>query len=67
MKKNKITNIKKEKNNPKVVNNRQINWKVVIFSLLALLCLVLVYYWDWIFIFPAVYFVYLNQKEIFRK
>ena len=40
------------------------NWKVVIFSLIALVCLVLVFVINWLFIIPAVILLFLNQKEL---
>jgi hypothetical protein len=41
--------------------------KMILFSLLALICLALTYLIDWLFILGAVIFVYLNQKELFKK
>ena len=46
---------------------RKINWKVVIFSLLALGFLVLTFLVDWLFIIGAVVFMFLNQKELMHK
>jgi hypothetical protein len=40
------------------------NWKVVIFSLIALVCLVLVFAVNWLFIIPAVILFFKNQKEL---
>ncbi len=46
---------------------RKPNWKVVIFSLIALVCLVLVFAVDWLFIIPAVILLILNQRELMKK
>ncbi len=42
----------------------KMNKKVVINSIIALICLALMYLVNWIFIIPAVYLVYKNQKEL---
>ncbi len=46
---------------------KQINWKVVIFSLIAMGFLAMTFIFDWIFIIGAVIFMFLNQKEIMGK
>ena len=43
------------------------NWKVVIFSIIALICMALVFLVDWLFIVPAVILVILSQKELMKK
>jgi len=43
------------------------NWKVVIYSLIALGFLALTFLVDWIFIVGAVVMMWLNQKELRRK
>jgi len=43
------------------------NWKVIIFSLLALGFLALTYFVDWLFIIGAAILMYLNQKELMKK
>ena len=43
------------------------NWKVVFSSLLALLCVVLSFTTDWLFIIPAVIIMIINQREIMKK
>jgi hypothetical protein len=48
------------------INNR-INWKVVIYSIIALVCLALTFLVDWFFIIPAVILMILNQREIFKQ
>jgi hypothetical protein len=51
----------------KKVNKKKINWKVILYSILALICLVLVYTVDWIFIVPVLFFIWLNHRELFGK
>lgn len=46
---------------------RKINWKVVIYSFVALGFLALTFLVDWIFIIGAVIFMILNQKELMKK
>lgn len=46
---------------------RKVNWKVIFYSVIALVCLYLMYKVDWIFIVPALFFVWLNHKELFLK
>jgi len=43
------------------------NPKVVIQSIIALICLVLTFTIDWLFIIPAAILMFLNQREIMRK
>jgi len=43
------------------------NNKIVIFSLIALVFLILTFLIDWIFIIPAVILMILNQKELNKK
>jgi len=43
------------------------NPKVVAISLLALVCLVLTFTIDWLFIIPAVFFTFLGHKWLFGK
>ena len=43
------------------------NFKVVIYSILALGFLALTFLVDWIFIIGAVILMFLNQKELMRK
>jgi hypothetical protein len=44
---------------------RKINFKVIIYSLIALLCVVLMFIFkEWLFIIPAVILLYLNQREL---
>jgi hypothetical protein len=46
---------------------RNINWKVVIYSVIAIICVILAFVIDWIFLLPAVILMLLNQRELFRK
>jgi len=46
---------------------RKPNWKVVIFSLIALGFLALTFLVDWLFIIGAVIFMFLNQRELMKK
>ncbi len=43
------------------------NPKVVIQSIIALICLFLTFIVDWLFIIPAVILIYLNQRELMKK
>jgi len=43
------------------------NPKVVIYSIIALFCLVLTFTVDWLFIIPPLVLIYLNQKELMKK
>jgi len=49
-----------------IKSKKKINKKVVLYSLLAIICLVLVFVVDWIFIAPAVFLVWLNQRELMK-
>jgi len=48
-------------------NKKNVNWKVVIYSIIALICLALVFIVDWIFIVPVAVLIWLNQKELMKK
>ncbi len=43
------------------------NPKVVLFSIIALVCLALAFTIDWLFIIPAVILMLLNQRELMKK
>ncbi len=43
------------------------NRKVVIYSIIALICLFLAVFIHWLFIIPAVILMIINQKELFKK
>ena len=43
------------------------NPKVVVFSIIALICLVLSFTIDWFFILVVIVLMYLNQKELMSK
>ena len=51
----------------KLKQKEKINWRVVVYSIMALGFLALTYLVDWIFIVGAVILVWLNQKEIMGK
>lgn len=46
---------------------RKPNPKVITYSIIALICMFLVFTVDWLFIIPAVILMILNQKELFGK
>ncbi len=43
------------------------NKKVVILSVIALICIVLAIVIDWLFLIPAVIIMLINQKELIKK
>jgi len=43
------------------------NPKVVFYSIIALICLVLTFTIDWLFIIPAAIIMFINQKELMKK
>ena len=45
----------------------RINWKVVIYSVLGLICVILSFKIDFAFLLPAVVFMLLNQRELSKK
>ena len=56
---------KTENKNKKIT--KKINWKIVIYSIIALICIYLMYRIDWIFIVPVLGLIWLNQRELFGK
>jgi hypothetical protein len=44
-----------------------INWRVVIYSIIGLICIGLTFTINWTFIIPAAIFMLLNQREIMKK
>lgn len=46
---------------------RKINYKVIIYSIIALGFLFLTYFVDWIFIAGAAIMMILNQRELMKK
>jgi hypothetical protein len=50
-----------------MAKNKKINWKVVIYSVIGLICIALTFLINWTFIIPAVIFMLLNQREIMGK
>jgi len=55
----------KKKNSNKI--SKKINWKIVIYSIIALGFVALTFFVDWIFIIGAIVMVYLNQRELTKK
>lgn len=47
--------------------SKGVNTKVIIYSFLALICLVLTFFVDWIFILGAFVLVILSQRELMKK
>jgi len=43
------------------------NKKVVISSIIALICIALAFVIDWLFLIPAVIIMLINQKRLFKK
>ena len=58
--KKKMNKIKKKN----IKNFKKINWKVVIYSIIGLICVILSFTIDWIFLLPAVICILLNQREL---
>ena len=48
-------------------NNRNVNWRVVIYSIVALICLALVFLVSWLFLIPVAVLIWMNQRELFPK
>jgi hypothetical protein len=46
---------------------KKVNVRVIIYSIIALICLALVFLVDWFFIIPAAILMYLNQRELMRN
>lgn len=46
---------------------KEINKKVVILSIIAIICFVLTYMVHWLFIIPIGVILWINQKELFGK
>jgi hypothetical protein len=47
-------------------NKSKPNIKVIIYSIIALIFLILTFTIDWLFIIPAIILVILNQKELMK-
>ena len=45
----------------------KVNWKVIIYSIIALGCIALSYFVDWAFLIGAIIMVFLNQRELFKN
>ena len=46
---------------------RKLNIKVIIQSIIALVCVALMYFVSWWFILPVIIILWLNQRELFKK
>jgi hypothetical protein len=57
--------VKKKKEEPKT--KKEINYKVILYSLVALIFLYFSFTIDWLFIIGAVILMILNQKELFKN
>jgi len=49
------------------MRQREINWKIVIYSIIGLGCIALAFMVDWMFMIGTVICIYLNQKELNKK
>ncbi|MFH1308105.1 MAG: hypothetical protein ABIH72_04590 [archaeon] len=47
------------------MKKKKINYKVIVYSLIALGFLALTYLVDWLFIIGALVMIYLNQRELY--
>lgn len=45
----------------------KVNWKVVIYSITALICLALALIVNYLFFIPVAVLIWLNQRELFNK
>jgi len=45
----------------------KVNYKVIIYSVIALGCLALMFFVNWLFIIPAAILMWLNQRELMKK
>jgi hypothetical protein len=66
-KKIKIVKKSENKNNNVEKSKSRINWKVILYSVIAIICIYLMYRIDWIFIVPVLILIWLNQRELFGK
>jgi hypothetical protein len=53
------------KNNRKL--SKKVNWKIVVYSIIGIVCVILSFVIDWIFLLPAVICMLLNQRELGKK
>lgn len=60
--KKKINKTGKNPGNNKI--RKKINWKVVVYSVIGIICVILSFTVDWIFLLPAVICMLLNQREL---
>jgi hypothetical protein len=58
----------KKKNPDKIISkDKTVNWTVVILSIIALICLPLVYYVSYLFLIPIAVIIFINQRELMKK
>jgi hypothetical protein len=58
----------KKKNAEKIISkDKTVNWKVVILSIIALICLALVYFVSYLFLIPVAIIIFVNQRELMKK
>ena len=46
---------------------KEVNWRVIIQSIIALICVALMFLVSWWFIVPAGMLLWMNQRELFGK
>lgn len=46
-------------------SNSKINKKVVILSIIAIICFILIYTTSWVFFIPIAIILWINQRELF--
>ena len=49
------------------MKKREVNKKVIIQSIIAIICLVLMFFVSWWFIIPVGILLWLNQRELYGK
>ncbi|VVB78117.1 Uncharacterised protein [uncultured archaeon] len=49
------------------MKKKKIKWKVILYSIIALICIYLMYKIDWIFVVPVLFLIWLNQRELMKK
>jgi len=47
--------------------DKSINWKVILYSIIALICIYFMYKIDWMFIIPVLICIWLNQRALFSS
>jgi len=49
------------------MKQNKMNKKVVLLSIIVLICLALTYFVHWLFILPVAVILWINQRELFKK